>query len=47
MIREIFATVAFLLVLAGLTSGTVSMQKVSEMQMTKAMHVMETANELN
>lgn len=47
MIREIFVTAAFLIVLASLTSGTVSVQKVSETQMTKAIHVMETANELN
>ena len=45
MIREIFVTAAFLIVLAGLTSGTVSVQKVSEMQITKAVHVMEAANE--
>ena len=45
MIHEIFVTAAFLIVLASLTSGTVSVQKVSETQMTKAVHVMEAANE--
>ncbi|MGN0739527.1 MAG: hypothetical protein ACI4LX_05090 [Treponema sp.] len=45
MIREIFVTAAFLLVLAGITAGIVSVQKISDVQMTKAARIMEAANE--